>query len=254
MPAQRLFLITSVADPGLGVSFRGGASRSVFDTQQRLAQTRRTLENLTCMDPGAVKLIVDASWRRCDQLEPLAQEFGAELQHMEDWDPKTRDHVVNHPNKSHCEARMITSIIHHLGARLRQPDHIIKLTARYWFEHWDAGVLDHGSGWYFQPEMSWPLVDLDYLRGSIPDQLVHKGCYTGYHTVCYGLSRLEIDQWLIIMSACAALTDTDQIMYQNDMEYVVRWIMRTVINPAQIHAVPWRLQGHGGGNGRLFAF
>jgi hypothetical protein len=256
---KRAFLVTSSIALDPSRPFKGTVQRTVFSTEDRLAQTIFSLHNLSQIDPEADIILLDSSPQTFGELVLLKNEIPqliyVQLEHMS---PQVAETVRTHTNKSHCECLMLLEFFKHWKKRLRQYDFVTKICGRY-IIHNDSYSVDlfktgFRNKFFFKQHMDWGSELFNHMRDAYPPEMIANERLRGHYTVAHGFGIEKLDHYELLMALCCQFTDVGQKMYDLDVEYALYYFMELLGFNNDVLLAPWGVIGRCGVTGKEYTY
>lgn len=246
------FFVTSSIELDPTKKFKGTGSRTVFSTEERLAHTIETIQNLYLRDPNAPIWFVDSSERIFNELLDLKIPTFNYVR-LQELNPTVADIARTYTSKSHCECVMILEFFKHYKEELKKYDFITKICGRYTFSdnfNLDLYTPENTDKFFMKKELVWRDEHIDFLSPDVLplDMLVDNTLY-GYYTVAHGFGRDKIDQYEAIMTACAQAGVSYSKYYHQDVEYTLYMYLRIFDLLKDVIIVDWTVDGRCGISG-----
>lgn len=249
---KHAFFVTSSIELDPEKNFKGTRKRTVFTTEDRLAQTINTLNNLRQQDPDAVIYMIDSSVTRFEEIDRLNIPNLHYVQ-LEYLNPRVATIVRSHSSKSHCECIMILEFFKHFKKELEKYDFITKICGRYWFqEGFDKSIFtpDNIDKFFMKKEMIWADQHIDFLtEEQLPKDLLVNGELHGLYTVAHAIGREKLSQYEAIMAASAAVSEEYGKYYHSEVEYTLYLYLRLFDQLKDVITVDWTIDGRCGVTG-----
>lgn len=249
---KHAFFVTSSIELDPNKKFKGTGARTVFTTEDRLAHTIKTLQNLQENDPTATIFFVDSSITKFDQLEQLGI---ANLKYirLQDLNPVVAETVRTYSSKSYCECLMILEFFKHYKKELKEYDFITKICGRYWFN--DNYSTEEFKPWnknkfFMKKELMWDNEHINFLsEEQLPRDLLVNDKLYGFYTVAHAFGRDRIDHYEAIMAASAQTQMEQGKYYYQDVEYTLHLYLRLFDLMKDVIIVDWTVDGRCGVTG-----
>jgi len=252
---KRAFIVTSSLEVDPTKNFKGTSVRSVFTTDQRLEQTKSTLQNLYQLDPMADVILVDSS---PTTFENELKAPNLKYIQLEQTNPKIAEVIRTHSNKSHCECLMLLDLLRNFKSTLKSYDFLIKFSGRYLIEKETYSTYIYNTSYlnkyFFKKPMDWDHTQFDHMRDAYPEEMIVDNRLRGHYTVAYGFGNQKIDHFEALMALCAFYTDLESKMYDLDIEYIIYHFMNLFDQNKDVITVPWTVTGRCGVTGKGYRF
>jgi hypothetical protein len=234
--------------------------RSFFDTQQRLEQTQKTIDNIKQLDPDAVIYLIDSSVSEFFQFIDLAnKDKKFHYVQINKTNPVLANIVRTHRSKSHGECLLFLEFLRHHKKDLVNFDYLVKLSGRYIInrERFTLDIFDdpQRDHFYFIGPYNWDKSTWQHVAKYYPSDLINENEQTqSFLTSLYVAGTKSLDQLEICLAAAAALTDNHNKMHFVDIEYVLFYIFRQLKLLDRLKLLTWQVEGHSGVTGEYWKF
>jgi hypothetical protein len=142
---KKAFIVTSAINVSNDYPLTYSATRTHFTAEERVRQTLFTVNSIVLTtDPKDTTIyVVDISENWGDYIGQFLHFPNVKfLAVAHDW-PAIHKEVTTHPNKSRCEALILSTFVRHYKKELAEYDYIFKMSGRYYLDHtFDLSVLE----------------------------------------------------------------------------------------------------------------
>lgn len=221
--------------------------RSVFTAEQRLEQTKKTIESIRKEHPTDKIIIADTS--NTSYKLDLEQFPAVEYYHLKDlFDTDTYDLITTHYHKCICESTLLNTYITLFATELKQYEFVVKVTGRYQVANIQDTVFVEGNKnkvllkkpYHLDPD-DWlydALFTSETKRAGIVPHEYDQALYG------FGIDKLEFMQWIY--------QQTISILHPEKMRYIdIEKVMYLLTRPnaKDIVHVDWNVTGFDGMSG-----
>ena len=255
-----VYLIGSCIEVSNDHPVKHTAQRSFFDTQQRLEQTQKTIDNIRQLDPNGVIYLIENSVTEFPEFVELAKSHdGFHYIQLNQLNPQLANIVRTHRSKSHGECLLFLEFFRHYKKDLVDFDYVVKLSGRYMItpqrftlDIFDDPGRDH---FYFIGPYQWDRESWAHVEKFYPNDLVDQNDQThSIMTSLYVVGTKLLDQLEICLAAVAALTDSHNKMHYIDVEYALFYVFRQMKLLDRLKSLTWQVEGHCGVSGEFRRF
>lgn len=138
------FVVSSTIDTnqGQGQNFPYSLNRSCFVPEERLQQTRGTLNALNLISADSPIYVLETSKHAEQYGKELSYVPGLRFVNINSIDPAVGEIGRNHPSKGFCEASASVLFLNQYYEELKQYDYIVKITGRYFFSSFNKNIFN----------------------------------------------------------------------------------------------------------------
>ena len=247
---KKAFIITSIIEVDNQYPLTYSATRSFFNSEDRLAQTLISISCLnTVINEGDTIYILDASYQRSYNEQFKFQnnlKFIDVKEHFSD----IHSEVTSHPHKSRCECLMLTAFMEKFKDELDSYDMIYKLSGRYFFES-NLPLPESQDHIFFKTAICFQWSDswgLDFLDRRLEQQ---DNTLRQYSTVFFGWAKkFNADMLNIFKSIANTVVQPEKS--NSDMETLIYFFTRRL--EPYIIETDWSICGWNGTNGKYLKY
>jgi hypothetical protein len=220
--------------------------RSVFSTEQRLEQTKGTVESIQKLFPTDRIVIADTS------NDSFQSEFDVEYVHLKDvYDIDTYTLITTHPHKCICESTLLNTYMTKFENELRKYDFVVKVTGRYQVENIDDSVFaeeNQNKIFFKQP---YPLDSNDLFFDTLFDAETKRNGILphDYDQALYGFGINKLDFMKSIYQKTISILTPPRMKFM-DIEKTMYLLTRPIIQDV-VH-VNWTVSGFDGMSGEYY--
>jgi hypothetical protein len=251
------FLVTSSIEVDPNKMLKGAKLRTAFNSAQRLEQTIATLHRLRVLDPTAAIYLIDNSANTYTELNSLGLPNFTYVK-LQDLSPTVTEITRTYSSKSHCESIMVLEFLKHFKQQLKQYDFVTKVSGRYIPAdnfNTDLFVPENKNKFFFKKEMIWSGPQIDFLSEEhLPRDMLVDGKLHGVYTVIHGMGTEKLDQYELLLMACAQGGTEYSKYYYQDVEYIVHMCLRLFNQLKDVVYVDWTIDGMCGATGNSMRY
>lgn len=251
---RNCYIITSAIEVDNQYYIKGNQIRSLLTTEERLADTEKSIQSILRWDSNATIFIVDISKTDFSNLQTKYSSvkyinLASEL-------PDLANICRTHPSKSWGESMILLSFLAKYKNYIRENyDFLTKCSGRYYFcnDLTSDFSIENIDKFLFKHPVRWDRAELHYLTENfLPSDMYVDNKFSGYYTVAYAVGNKQLDRYETVLFACAQMADRFSKYFYVDLEYLLYKIIGDFDLRKYVLEVDWTIEGRGGQNGKYF--
>ena len=252
---KKAFIVISIIEPDNNFHLSYKPFRTVFSPREREMQTIMTMTSVdTLTDDDTDIYFLEIS----DDYAPYASRFhylkNLKFVPIKTVLPEVHALAKTHPNKSYCEALVLSAFMKMFKQELLEYDYIFKISGRYFLDHTfdlslctpynkDKIFFKEHLSFEWNDRWSYDLVDNRSAQGD--------NCLRQYVTTIFGWGNENFDKFLDIFYVLAAILNQPHL-YHLDIETLIYYFTRPYQD--KIIETKWIMYGWQGGDGRFVRY